>query len=561
MRKKQLAKRMLALSLATAMMLPATARAAYQDTAGHWAESAIEKWSGKYGILNGYDDGTFRPDNTITRGAFAGIMSRFLQYIQTAPPDTFSDTAGDYWESDILKLNAAGVYLGTDGKALIYNNITRQQAVTMMARAFGLAETEGELPYGDRDAVAEYARGYLMTMQTSGYITDVGADGLFRPAEPITRAEVVNILNNMISVLFQAPGEYSQNVKGTAMVNAAGGAQLIGMSIDGDLIIAPGVTGTVTLHDVDITGEVRNLGGALVDVRTTPVAPPEDDPKNPEMPEVPEDPWETQDPETPEEPEEPRDYFLYNGQKIPIHQDLAVNTLTASDFYWNEYGRLECSNPDFRTRFGIDVSAYQNRACPDNTIDWDAVAADGVDFAMVRIALRGYSNGALHADSFYAENIDGAMAAGIDTGVYIFSQAITVEEAIEEAEYVIGLLDGRELTGPVAYDWEMGTSAYRVYGIDPKVASACAEAFCRRIEEAGYQPMIYCSKYVGYLKFNLSDLQGYPIWYPEYKYPTTDPEKVYPGFFYQMDYWQYTDKAKINGISGNVDANIQLIRR
>ena len=213
----------------------------------------------------------------------------------------------------------------------------------------------------------------------------------------------------------------------------------------------------------------------------------------------------------------------------------------------------------FRTRFGIDVSAYQNRSCPDNTIDWEAVADDGVDFAMIRIALRGTSTGELHADAFYEENIDGAMDAGIKTGVYIFSQAITVEEALEEADYVIDLLDGREIDGPVAFDWEMQDRSYRVFGLDPEIATACARAFCRRIERAGYDPMIYCSQYVGYLKFDLSALQDYPIWYPEYKYPTTDPERVFPGFHYQMDYWQYTDSAEIAGIEGRVDANLRFI--
>ena len=159
MKKRTLAARAAALTLAAAMLLPAAAQASYSDAAGHWAEGAIEKWSGEYGILSGYDDGTFRPDNTITRGAFAGIMARFMQYVDEAPPGTFSDAIGDYWEGDILKLNAAGVYLGTDGKALIYNNITRQQAVTMICRAFGLSETAGELPYADGAAVAAYARG------------------------------------------------------------------------------------------------------------------------------------------------------------------------------------------------------------------------------------------------------------------------------------------------------------------------------------------------------------------------------------------------------------------
>ena len=109
----------LAAALLCAAALTGAASAAYTDTAGHWAEGAIDRWSGEYGILRGYEDGSFRPDDTITRGAFAGILDRFLRYQAEAAPDTFSDTAGDYWVSPILKLNAAGVYLCNKGKALI----------------------------------------------------------------------------------------------------------------------------------------------------------------------------------------------------------------------------------------------------------------------------------------------------------------------------------------------------------------------------------------------------------------------------------------------------------
>ena len=104
----------------------------------------------------------------------------------------------------------------------------------------------------------------------------------------------------------------------------------------------------------------------------------------------------------------------------------------------------------------------------------------------------------------------------------------------------------------MAYDWEMHDSTYRVYGISPKMATACALAFCQRIEEAGYQPMIYASKYVGYNKFNLPQLADYPIWFPEYG-------KNYPKFYYEINTWQYTSSCTVAGITGRVDANIQFI--
>lgn len=118
------------------------------------AESAINKWSGEYGIIQGYDDGTFRPDKSITRGAFAGILDRFLHFQNASPTDTFSDTAGTYWEDAILKLHASGIYLGNQGAALPSSTITRQQAVAMIGRAFRIAPETAAPDYTDTDQIA-----------------------------------------------------------------------------------------------------------------------------------------------------------------------------------------------------------------------------------------------------------------------------------------------------------------------------------------------------------------------------------------------------------------------
>ncbi|MFQ9181535.1 MAG: GH25 family lysozyme, partial [Eggerthella lenta] len=105
-------------------------------------------------------------------------------------------------------------------------------------------------------------------------------------------------------------------------------------------------------------------------------------------------------------------------------------------------------NGEVRSQLGVDVSDHQG------AIDWSAVASDGVDFAFVRVGNRGYTEGALYADTRYAENIDNATSAGLDVGAYFFSQAVSVEEAREEAEFVLRLLAGRYLALPVAYDHE-----------------------------------------------------------------------------------------------------------
>lgn len=533
-------------SVTAAAGLMMTGAGAFSDTEGHWAEWAIDKWSQEYQIIQGYEDDTFRPDNYITRGAFAGILDRFMRFQEVASAGTFSDTPGTYWEEAILKLNAAGVYLGNNGKALPGDTITRQQAVTMIARAFKIDAEVIDLPYTDADQIAEYARPAIAEMTFRGYVNDsVGGD--FRPTDPITRAEIVNIFGNMIQTLIQTDETYSEDVYGSLMISSTDGATLSDMTIMGDLILAPGVQGPVTLHKVTVEGGIRNFSDVEPTVLKKPLE---------------------KEPESPEEIEKrPEDVYvpgevtggtlMYDGKAIPIYEGVERSRLYEGDFYWNE-DRLEYIGSDFDTRFGIDVSAYQNRAT-EGGIDWEAVRDDGVDFAMVRIGLRGTSTGAIHADEYYAENIEGAMAAGIETGVYFFAQAITVEEAIEEAEFVLELLEDHEIDGPVAYDWEMHDSSYRVYGTTPEMATACAIAFCQCIEEAGYEAMIYAGQYVSYIKYDQGAIEPYLSWYPEYK--SDQSEKLYPTFYYQVDYWQFSSNCTIDGIGGRVDANLQFIPR
>ena len=316
------------------------------------------------------------------------------------------------------------------------------------------------------------------------------------------------------------------------------------------LLIAdePGVTGTVTLENVTIRGAVRNFSSAMVTDLS-------------QRPEEPEQPPAIQPGDVYTPSETTGEYLTYSNQQIPIYAGVERNRFSQGDFMWDpdRPDRLIYTGDDYRTRFGIDVSAYQNRASANNTIDWEAAKADGVEFAMVRIGLRGYGSGSIMEDAFYAQNIDGAMAAGIETGVYFFAQAITVEEAIEEADFVISLLEGHEIDGPVAYDWEMHDSTYRVYGTTPEMATACAVAFCERIEEAGYDAMVYAGQYVSYIKYDQGALEPYLSWYPEYK--SESSELLYPTLYYHMDYWQYSSKCSVAGIGGNVDVNLQFIRR
>ena len=515
---------------------------AFADTDGHWAESAINKWSGEYGIIQGYDDGTFRPDKSITRGAFAGILDRFLHFQNASPADTFSDTAGTYWEDAILKLHASGIYLGNQGAALPSSTITRQQAVAMIGRAFRIAPETAAPDYTDTDQIAEYAMAYVGEFEARGYLTDSAA-GTFRPTDPITRAELINILSNMVDTLVKETTTVTKDVSGSLLISAADGATLKGIRIGGDLILAPGVTKDVTLVDCVIQGNIRNYGTGEVRFEAPQITPESTATKPSEV----------------YKPGATLDRTLeYGGKSVPIYRDRPLNVFSDVDFIWtgeeNEnQRRLEYLGGEFRTRYGIDVSSFQGE------IDWDAVADDNIDFAMVRAGFRGTGTGSLNTDKYYEQNIRGAMRAGLETGVYFFAQAVTVEEAIEEADYVISLLDGLDINGPVAYDWEMHDSTYRVYGTSPEMATACAVAFCERIKDAGYNPMVYGGTYVSYRKYDQGALADYLSWYPEYK--SWKSEKLCPTLVYHMDYWQFSSSRAVAGINGRVDMNIQFIRR
>ncbi len=194
---------------------------------------------------------------------------------------------------------------------------------------------------------------------------------------------------------------------------------------------------------------------------------------------------------------------------------------------------------------GVDVSEHQG------SIDWEAVADEGIDFAMIRVGYRGYSLGEINADANAAENLDGAADAGLHVGVYFFSQAITVDEAIEEARFVLDAIEGHTITYPVAFDWEPIEAAARTDGMDQETLTQCALAFCRTIENAGYTAAVYFNQSYGYQGFNLPQLLDYEFWLAQYDET--------PTFVFHFDMWQYSCTGRLNGIEGDVDLNMSFV--
>lgn len=163
---------------------------------------------------------------------------------------------------------------------------------------------------------------------------------------------------------------------------------------------------------------------------------------------------------------------------------IQPNTYDSSAFVVeNGFLTYQGSTPSY---VGIDVSSHQG------WIDWERVAAAGVDFAMIRVGYCGYTAGRINQDPYWEHNIFGALNAGLDVGVYFYSQAITETEAREEALWTLDQIAGYDITYPVVFDWERVSGPYsRTSSTPTDTVTACAKAFCQMIEEAGYIAMTY----------------------------------------------------------------------
>ena len=238
--------------------------------------------------------------------------------------------------------------------------------------------------------------------------------------------------------------------------------------------------------------------------------------------------------------------FLYRDMTLEALKGVAVNHLAEENFSLSPSGRVTYTQDGQEARTGIDVSFYQQN------IDWQAVAGDGIDFAFLRLGYRGYTQGALNTDTCFEANLQGARDAGLDVGVYFFSQALTPEEAREEARFVLDTLEGCSLEYPVVFDWEFIThdSEARTHGLDGETLTQCASAFCQVIQEGGYTPAVYFNRDMGYLYYDLSQLDQYPFWLADY-------DSV-PDFYYRFHLWQYTHTGTVAGIEGNVDLNLDF---
>ena len=229
---------------------------------------------------------------------------------------------------------------------------------------------------------------------------------------------------------------------------------------------------------------------------------------------------------------------------IPISETLRKHEYVQENLRILENGQFEYVVDDIViSKKGIDVSKHQGK------IDWDKVAADGVEFAFIRVGLRGYGTGKIVEDEYFEENIKGAIAHGLDVGVYFFSQAISEEEVREEVAFVLDKISNYELTLPIVYDVErVVDSSARMNALSVEDRTHYTKLFCQLISENGYKPMIYHNMEMATMMIQLEELEEFEKWFAYYS----------NDFYYPYDYgiWQYSEKGKVDGIKTDVDLNI-----
>ena len=187
-------------------------------------------------------------------------------------------------------------------------------------------------------------------------------------------------------------------------------------------------------------------------------------------------------------------------------------------------------------------------------IDWNKVRASGVEFAIIRLGLRGYGQeGRMREDTCARQNLAGAKAAGLKIGVYFFSQALSIQEVVEEIQFILDILSdtGTEPDMPVVLDWEIPAADNpRTKNMDGRTLTDIQLHFCGQMKKMGYQPMVYFNWHQSENLYYLADLEDYPFWLALYQEQMTYPWRV--------EMWQWTHTGRVPGISGDVDINVYM---
>src|SRR6056297_393639 len=239
------------------------------DTANHWAKNRIEKFADE-GILSGYSDGTFKPDASMTRAEFASVVNKTFGFNQTGGAGAYSDVSeSDWYYGHAMKASAAGFMSGyPDGTFRPENRISRQEVAAVLVKLLQMKQSQNQTRIedcGDFPAMADWSRGYIETVMNKGFMGGY-PDGTFGPLRDITRAEAVTLLDNVSGTMYRQDGTFgpetgTETIEGNALITS-GGVTLKNLLIKGDLIIGAGVGGgEVTLEGVTVEGTTYVQGG------------------------------------------------------------------------------------------------------------------------------------------------------------------------------------------------------------------------------------------------------------------------------------------------------------
>jgi len=397
---------------------------------GEWYTPYVTELAGA-GVVNGYEDGTFRPKASVTWGQALKLILLASGYPEQKIPET------GHWASAYLNYAVKQYFVSNSAVPGLDAPITRNDMADLCAAALELKTAASPTPYADsnRASVLKLYAAELMVGSVEN------GNRLFKGSNAITRAEICAVLVRVM--------EY----------------------VDENLII-------------------------------------------------------------------------FKSFRLPLDTSLRQNSYDPEAFSM-ENGRMTYDDGNITGRIGIDVSEHQGE------IDWAAVAADGITFAMIRCGYRGYGTGSLNEDPYFRKNIAGALANGLDVGVYFFSQALTAAEAKEEAEYALALIEGYDLTFPVVFDWEViETYSSRTRNYPWGGVADLAEAFCDTVAAAGYTPMVYFNPALAYLYMDLTKAQNYAGWLANYV------EKTEYRYDFQM--WQYGSDGNVAGVRSLCDLNLCL---
>jgi len=253
------ARNAVAVSMAVVLTLGTTAIASAKEFSdvgnGDWYYNAVSKWSGDdYGVLVGDIDGSFRPNDAMTFGELAQVLSKTFGYSEKA--ELPESEQGQWYSDAFAETVAAGVMSANFNPTAAVN---RQQAVSFMATAFGIDWGSGHTAFLDDAAIAPDCKGYVAAFQEAGYIVGMG-DGNFDPTGSFTRAQVMQIMDKILSDIVDT--NVSDTTYDNSLLVRAADTTLSNVTVNGNLIIGQGVgDGTVTLKDVTVTGKTILYGG------------------------------------------------------------------------------------------------------------------------------------------------------------------------------------------------------------------------------------------------------------------------------------------------------------